>query len=80
MKIDRKSRKEFRVTVPHRDEKDEPTVRDMYKWCQATFGEDGRNRKCQWRYGWLKDFDSPLTYYFYFRKEKDALFFAMKWA
>lgn len=45
------------------------------KWCTNTYGPGGRNKKCRWRYGWLKDHVDT----YYFRNERDALFFALKW-
>lgn len=51
-------------------------VHTMRDWCRETFGEGGRNPKCQWRYGWTQH-DNDI---FYFRTEKDALYFDLRWA
>ena len=75
--ITRKSKNEFRVTVPCGSTPvTVDDVREMRLWCLQTFGNGGRNPKCQWRYGWVnRDSDT-----FYFRKERDALFFVLKWS
>jgi len=71
--ITRKSKHEFRVSFPRMSSNDVHTMRD---WCRETFGEGGRNPKCQWRYGWTHH-DNDI---FYFRTEKDALYFDLRWA
>lgn len=66
--ITRKSKHEFRVSFPRMSNNE---LHDMKDWCEATFGQGGRNTKNQWRYGWLPSKNDI----FYFRTEKDALFF-----
>lgn len=51
-------------------------LREVMNWCTEIFGPGGRNKKCKWRYGWVhRDKDT-----FYFRQEKDALFFTLRWS
>lgn len=76
--IKRKSKHEFRVSlgdtglVPYT-----PGGLDEVKnWCAETFGSGGRNKKCRWRYGWIHRQED----YFYFKSEKDALFFVLRWS
>ena len=71
--IIRKSKHEFRVVLT---EKSTTDVRNMRDWCSETFGNGGRNPKYRWRYGWLQDYDDV----FYFRSERDALYFDLRWA
>lgn len=47
-------------------------VRD---WCAEMFGPGGRNKKYRWRYGWT---DTKST--FYFKDEKDATLFTIRWS
>lgn len=74
--IKRKSKHEFRISVG--DTSLVPyTANDLHNlkdWCKQQFGEPGK--KARWRYGWVyRDTDT-----FYFRDEKDALFFALRWS
>ena len=76
--IKRKSSHEFRVSladtslVPYTGSQ----ILEVINWCKETYGPGGRNPRCKWRYGWVsRDKDT-----FYFRNEKDALFFVLKWA
>jgi len=41
-------------------------------WCEQSFGPGGRKQR--WRFGWT---GSDNT--FYFRNEKDALLFVLRW-
>ena len=51
-------------------------IREVIDWCTETYGPGGRNKKYRWRYGWVyREKDT-----FYFRTEKDALFFALRWS
>lgn len=75
--ITRKSKNQFVVSVPIGNApvtNDE--VREMRNWCTQTFGAGGRNPKCVWRYGWVIR-SSDL---FYFKKERDALMFVLRWS
>lgn len=76
--IERKSKHEYRVHLSRITPK--PTTVDELKeaidWCITTFGPGGRNKKCRWRYGWVH----RSADYFYFRNEKDALFFVLRWS
>lgn len=76
--IERKSKHEFRVAlgdtslVPYTTE----DLQKVLKWCREIYGPPGRNPKHTWRYGWVvrqKDL-------FYFRNEKDAMFFVLRWS
>lgn len=76
--IKRISKHEFRVSLgdtslvpytPHQ-------VDDVLEWCKEIYGPGGRNKKYKWRYGWLHRHADT----FYFRDEKDALFFVLKWS
>lgn len=76
--IKRKSKHEFIISmgsaslVPYTPEQ----LRQVREWCTEVFGPGGRNSKCKWRYGWV----NRETDTFYFRNEKDALFFALRWS
>lgn len=49
---------------------------EIEKWCRDTFGESGRNHKYRWRRNWTVNF--PLR--FYFKNEKDATVFMLRWS
>lgn len=75
--IKRKSSHEYIVDI----REGKPSIYDhaeellkMRSWCHDTFGPGGRNKSCRWRYGW-----THTRNYFYFKYEKDALFFCMRW-
>ena len=76
--IKRKSKHEFRIgmgstsLVPYTPEQ----LREVRDWCTEVFGPGGRNSKCKWRYGWVNREEDT----FYFRNEKDALFFMLRWS
>jgi hypothetical protein len=76
--IKRKSKHEFIISmgstslVPYTPEQ----LREVRDWCTEVFGPGGRNSKYKWRYGWV----NRETDTFYFRNEKDALFFALRWS
>lgn len=76
--IERKSKHEFRVKlgdtsiVPYTAQ----GLREVIEWCTEIYGPGGRNKKYKWRYGWVhRDKDV-----FYFREEKDAFFFTLRWS
>jgi len=50
-------------------------VSNARDWCTEIFGIGGRNKKYRWRYGWT---DKQCT--FYFKDEKDATMFYMRWS
>lgn len=75
--IVRKSKHEFKVSlgdtglVPYTPMQ----LHEVLEWCQKNFGKGGRSKKYKWRYGWIhRDKDT-----FYFRQEKDALYFVLRW-
>ena len=70
------SKHEYKVAVPLVKPVTVEDLDDMRKWCTSTFGTGGRNLKYRWRYGWI----SGISDSFYFRNEKDALFFVLRWA
>ncbi len=76
--VERKSKHEYRVHLskitPHPTTAEE--LREAQNWCTDTFGPGGRNKKYRWRYGWVQ----RTTDIFYFRNEKDAMFFVLKWS
>lgn len=75
--ITRKSKHEFKVTVPIGNKP--VTVDDldaMIAWCEQTLGLDGRNPKYRWRYGWIDQTKDS----FYFRHESDAFMFVLRWS
>lgn len=71
--IIRKSKHEFRVTLTGLMTNDRHETKE---WCTTTLGPGGRNKKCKWRYGWTQTTNDI----FYFKSEKDALHFALRWA
>jgi len=71
--ITRKSKHEFKVVPKGPYTHDD--IHEIIKWCNANFGLGGRNKKCIWRYGWVERHADT----FYFKHEKDALFFCMRW-
>lgn len=73
MAITRKSKHEWRVLLDRKKHND-IEINDVYDWCAEQFGTGGRNKKCLWRFGWTGSDDV-----FYFKKEQDALFFALRW-
>lgn len=72
--IKRKSKHEYRIDLNPKYTHDE--LHEMLAWCKENFGEGGRNNKCLWRYGWIT---KNVKYVLYFRHEKHALFFCMRW-
>ena len=79
--IVRVSKHEYKVAVkkinkPYDEEDDD--LREIIKWCKENFGVGGRNKKCIWRYGWIRNYNNTNNT-FYFKFEKDALFFCMRW-
>lgn len=86
MKVERKNKQEFRVEVP-KYVGQTIDLPGMANWCKQMFGDDGRNRRYHWRYGWIhprtyqrSNMDVELLYYFYFRREQDAAYFVLNWA
>jgi hypothetical protein len=75
--IVRKSKHEYRVSlgdtslVPYTPEQ----LNEVLEWCKEIYGPGGRNSKYKWRYGWVHRVED----FFYFRDEKDALFFMLRW-
>lgn len=74
--IIRKSKNEFKVNAPLNSPVTAENIDEMRQWCTNIFGQGGRNKKCGWRYGWVDRTHNS----FYFRTEKDALFFTLRWA
>ena len=76
--IKRISKHEFRISlgdtslVPYTPEQ----LEEVRNWCTEVFGPGGRNPKYKWRYGWV--YRQKDT--FYFRNEKDAMFFLLRWS
>ena len=82
--IERVSKHEYKVAVkinkPYAEADDD--LREIIKWCQEKFGRGGRNKKYVWRYGWIAGRRPAIAGRedtFYFKFEKDALFFCMRW-
>lgn len=73
--IHRKTKHEFRVRVPITNPVTSLDIENMRQWCLTTFGPGGRNPKYRWRFGWVRRSEDT----FYFRFEKDALFFVLRW-
>ena len=71
--ITRKSKHEYRVSLKGLATTDLHETRD---WCSNILGPGGRNKKCKWRYGWTQHNDDM----FYFKTEKDALHFVLRWS
>ena len=68
--IERKNKREWVVEFGYI-----PNSKEMITWCNAKFGDGGRHRRCNWRYGW-----TDKSHRFYFRTEQDALFFVLRWS
>lgn len=73
--IQRKSRYEYKVSLPLSKPYTREELYEVIDWCKKTFGEGGRNKKYRWRYGWVDRVNDT----FYFRNEKDALYFVLRW-
>lgn len=73
--ITRKSKHEFRVKVPVGNLVNTDLLAAMKDWCFTTFGTSGRNSEHRWRHGWVPGGQDI----FYFRNEKDALLFTLRW-
>jgi len=65
----RKSKYKHKITMPNSWASDNQAIRT---WCEQSFGPGGRKQR--WRFGWT---GSDNT--FYFRNEKDALLFVLRW-
>lgn len=76
--IEKKSKHEYRVILGKTSKSPytQDELNNVISWCSETFGSGGRNKKYKWRYGWV-DRTSDI---FYFRNEKDAMFFVLRWA
>jgi len=74
--IKRKSKHEYQVNMGIRSPYTPEELKETIDWCTEIFGPSGRNKKLRWRYGWTERNEDK----FYFRHEKDALFFFLKWA
>lgn len=72
--IKRKSKHEFRVQLEIKPYTHDD-LQEVLQWCKDNFGEGGRNKRCIWRYGWVHRYADT----FYFKFEKDALLFCMRW-
>ena len=48
---------------------------ELEKWCKEMFGDGGRHHRYRWRKGWT----SGKIGAFYFKQQKDAMFFLLKW-
>jgi hypothetical protein len=85
MKIERKNKKLFRVEVPEYYDRPIHAMK-MAEWCQNVHGEESKKGSLNfsWRYGWvLPSFNKDIlriTYFFYFKSEKDAMYFVLTWA
>lgn len=71
--VKRKSKHKFVVVVERRYDSN-VKHRDVIDWCTEMFGPGGRNKKCTWRFGWAENNN------FYFKQERDAVAFALRWA
>jgi hypothetical protein len=71
MQVERKNKSKY-VCKLSQDEK--LAVNDMRDWCTQTFGTGGRHRWMRWRFGW-----THTDRNFYFKSERDAMFFVLKW-
>ena len=77
MAITRKSKHEWQVefgkiAAPFTNE----DLKFAQSWCTEKFGPSGRKAKFRWRYGWV----DRVAASFYFRNEKDALMFLLRWS
>jgi hypothetical protein len=52
------------------------TLADITAWCESTFGPGGRNARYTWRKNWIVK--QPNR--FYFKQEKHAMLFALRWS
>lgn len=73
--ITRKSKHEYQVKVPINKPLANDDLQEMIHWCTQTFGQGGRNKKSRWRYGWLTRYADT----FYFKTERDAMYFVLRW-
>ena len=67
---ERKSKYKTKITVPGLAGDRE---KEIISWCEESFGPGGR--KWRWRFGWMKE-DST----FYFKDERDASIFMLRWS
>lgn len=74
--IKRKSKHEYQVNVPINNPVTRDDIEEMHVWCNTVFGPGGRNKQYRWRYGWIQ----RRTDSFYFRNEKDAMLFVLRWS
>lgn len=74
----RKSKHEYRVLLDKNSKSTytQDELKNVISWCNEIYGPGGRNKKCKWRYGWLNSAGDT----FYFRDEKDAAFFMLRWS
>lgn len=62
-----------RITIPWSVSDEQKN--EMRNWCSSTFGPGGRNRRCNWRYGWIKPDN-----YIYIKNERMASIFVLQWS
>ena len=76
MQVIKKHKKEWLVQLTRRGEYNirNSELHPMLDWCTEQFGQGGRNRTRQWRYGWTNVYET-----FYFKRPEDATWFALKW-
>ena len=75
--IVRKSKNQYRIDLgkimaPYTPE----NLNEAQSWCTENFGPGGKNKSSRWRYGWVE----READYFYFKEEKDALYFVLRWS
>jgi len=51
-------------------------INSIMEWCKDNFGFSGTGKNNKWRYGWVQG----ASDYFYFKSEKDALYFVLRWS
>lgn len=71
-----KSKHEYVVKLKNKKPITNDELHEILRWATSNFGEKGRDKKCIWRYGWISNKNVDT---FYFKYEKDAFFFCMRW-
>lgn len=77
----------IRIEIKSGDKWDFLLQEEMKSWCREKFGKNQRGKPQIWRsyYGGVSSFDgngnytSKCYFYFYFREEKHANWFGLKW-
>lgn len=54
---------------------DSDKITDMINWCYKTIDKHNLN----WEWSYVDDSDLNSDVHFYFRKEQDAIIFALRW-